>query len=94
MKSSGLQQGPSSNLAAWPSSDALSYPPLVASYGEGFPYGDGFPQRRMSGEGDNPTARHHELYSIGVQDDGLYHCPFEAKDGCTHKAEKLKCNYE
>ena len=88
MRPNGLQHGSLSDLTAWPSSDASSYPPMIV------PYGENFPQRRMSGDGDNPTARHHELYSIGVQDDGLYHCPFEAKDGCTHKAEKLKCNYE
>ena len=38
-------------------------------------------------------ARRNELYNEGPKKDGLYHCPFEA-DGCKHKPEKLKCNYE
>jgi len=49
---------------------------------------------RTSVDMDN-TARDHELYqNVQVHADGLYHCPWEGKDGCTHKAEKLKCNYE
>ena len=48
--------------------------------------------RRPSSDGEN-TARRNELYQIGPKD-GLYHCPFAATEGCTHKPEKLKCNYE
>ena len=49
---------------------------------------------RSSLEIDN-TARDHELYqNVTVHADGLYHCPWEGKEGCQHKAEKLKCNYE
>ena len=55
---------------------------------------DGGFQRRSSGETEVATAREHELYQVGPQNDGLYHCPFEGEDGCTHKAVKLKCNYE
>jgi hypothetical protein len=49
---------------------------------------------RSSLEIDN-TARDHALYqNVTVHADGLYHCPWEGKEGCQHKAEKLKCNYE
>jgi len=49
---------------------------------------------RSSLEADN-TARDHALYqNVTVQADGLYHCPWEGKEGCQHKPEKLKCNYE
>jgi hypothetical protein len=51
---------------------------------------------RSSLEIDN-TAREHPLYhNVQPKADGLYHCPFEddPKANCTHKPEKLKCNYE
>lgn len=49
---------------------------------------------RTNPNNDN-TARDHHLYqNVSVQADGLYHCPFEGKEGCAHKGEKLKCNYE
>lgn len=49
---------------------------------------------RPSSDGDN-TARDHPLYhNIAAHPDGLYHCPWEGKQSCTHKPEKLKCNYE
>lgn len=45
-------------------------------------------------ETDN-NARVHELYHNAAPGaDGLYHCPWEGKDSCQHKPEKLKCNYE
>lgn len=47
-------------------------------------------------EYDN-SARDHSLYhNVTPKPDGLYHCPFEddPKANCTHKPEKLKCNYE
>jgi hypothetical protein len=50
--------------------------------------------RRQSNETD---ARNHPLYKdVKPQADGFYHCPFEndANEECTHKPEKLKCNYE
>ena len=41
------------------------------------------------------TARDHPYYqNVSVQADGLYHCPWEGQEGCSHKPEKLKCNYE
>ncbi|KAN0090196.1 hypothetical protein V8E51_018775 [Hyaloscypha variabilis] len=51
---------------------------------------------RSSLDLDN-TAREHPLYhNVTPKADGLYHCPFEddPKANCTHKPEKLKCNYE
>ena len=49
---------------------------------------------RSSLEIDN-TARDHPLYqNVTPKADGLYHCPWEGQDGCQHKPEKLKCNYE
>ena len=51
---------------------------------------------RSSLDLDN-TAREHPLYhNVTHKADGLYHCPFEDDPGsnCTHKPEKLKCNYE
>jgi len=52
------------------------------------PYG-----RRPSSEGE--SARDHPLYKNAFpQADGLFHCPWEGTSGCTHKPEKLKCNYD
>lgn len=49
---------------------------------------------RPSVEVDN-SARDHPLYQNAKPDEnGLYHCPFEGKSCCQHKADKLKCNYE
>jgi hypothetical protein len=49
--------------------------------------------RRHSNEGE--SARDHPLYRTATtQADGLYHCPWEGESNCTHKPEKLKCNYE
>ena len=43
----------------------------------------------------NNNARDHPLYqNIAPKADGLYHCPWEGQDGCMHKPQKLKCNYE
>jgi hypothetical protein len=40
------------------------------------------------------AARVHPLYhDAKVKADGLYHCLWE-EEGCQHKPEKLKCNYE
>jgi hypothetical protein len=46
-------------------------------------------------ESDEGRHRTHPLYSEGPRPDGLYHCPYKAKDpNCPHKPTKLKCNYE
>ena len=79
---------PLSTVPIWPSSEVPVQQTMTV------PHGDAFMQRRLSGDGDMSTARHNELYQVGPQEDGLYHCPYEIMEGCTHKAEKLKCNYE
>ena len=46
---------------------------------------------------DTEEGRHrsHPLYAAEPQADGLFHCPYKAKDpNCPHKPTKLKCNYE
>jgi hypothetical protein len=41
------------------------------------------------------TARDHALYrNVLPHTDGLYHCPWEGKEDCYHRPEKLRCNYE
>jgi len=48
---------------------------------------------RLEKETDE-IARVHPLYhDAKVKADGLYHCPWE-EEGCQHKPENLKCNYE
>ena len=42
---------------------------------------------------NDETARAHPLYQASLQNDDMYHCPFETED-CGHKPTKLKCNYE
>ena len=49
--------------------------------------------RRMSEDTDLNLARSDPLYQHGPKEDGLYHCPFEGQ-GCNHKPENLKCNYQ
>lgn len=50
--------------------------------------------RRSSDVETTTTAREHPLYQVGPKEDGLYHCPFAGSEDCSHKPEKLKCNYE
>ena len=50
--------------------------------------------RRTSDETDWSIARSHPLYQAQPKEDGLYHCPFEGEEGCNHKPENLKCNYQ
>lgn len=50
--------------------------------------------RRSSDVETTTTAREHPLYHVGPKEDGLYHCPFAGSEECSHKPEKLKCNYE
>ena len=57
------------------------------------PTGDAL-ARRSGGEAVVTPAREHELYHAVQRDDGLYHCPYEGQDNCSHKPTKLKCNYE
>ena len=50
--------------------------------------------QRRSSDGEPTTAREHPHYQAGPLADGLYHCPFAKSEGCSHRPEKLKCNYE
>jgi hypothetical protein len=43
---------------------------------------------------DEGRHRSHPLYAKGPDSDGLFRCPFKAKENCPHNATKLKCNYE
>ena len=52
------------------------------------------PATTALGEMDEGRHRNHPLYTKGADADGLYHCPFRAKENCPHKPTKLKCNYE
>ena len=45
-------------------------------------------------EVDEGRHRNHPLYAKGADADGLFRCPFKAKENCPHNATKLKCNYE
>lgn len=47
-------------------------------------------QQRNSIELDSPRKAYSQ-YTTMRSDDSLFHCPFE---GCNHKPEKLKSNYE
>ncbi|ATY64489.1 C2H2 finger domain-containing [Cordyceps militaris] len=50
-------------------------------------------QQRSSVESDSPREDHR--YKNAVRGtDGLFHCPWEGQAGCSHKPEKLKCNYD
>lgn len=50
---------------------------------------------RRSSDGEaGRNARENPLYKAVPQEDGLYHCPFAVKDGCSKSPEKLKCNYD
>ena len=62
------------------------------AYGFSYPGLDG--SRRSSDGEAGRNARENPLYKAVPQEDGLYHCPFAIKDGCTKSPEKLKCNYE
>jgi hypothetical protein len=70
----------------------MPVPSLVA--GEAVPQlGGAFITRRQDKKGE--SGRNDELYkNVTVQRDGLFHCPWERKAICNHKATKLKCIYE
>ena len=69
------------------------YEATGTSYGLPVTY-TGFDGSRRSSEGEAKTARDHPYYKASAKEDGLYHCPYAVTDNCTHKPEKLKCNYE
>ena len=61
----------------------------------GFTSYSGMDGSRRSSDGEaGRNARENPLYKAVPQEDGLYHCPFAIKDGCSKSPEKLKCNYE
>lgn len=61
----------------------------------GFSSYSGMDGSRRSSDGEaGRNAREDPLYKAIPQEDGLYHCPFAIKDGCSKSPEKLKCNYE
>ena len=67
----------------------------VQAQANGFPPNcSGFDTSRRSSEGETKNARDHPFYKAAPKEDGLYHCPYATSENCTHKAEKLKCNYE
>lgn len=45
--------------------------------------------------GINNKGRDHSLYqNVVCGDDGLFHCPWEGQEECTHQPVKLKCEYD
>ena len=82
-----FQRAPIPNIEMWPQSEATNQESMSSPYME-------ISSQRRSSEGEATTAREHPLYQVGPSDDGLYHCPFAGKEDCSHKPEKLKCNYE
>ncbi len=82
-----FQRTPISNMKMWPQPEAPNQEPMSSPFME-------ITCQRRSSEGEASTAREHPLYQVGPSDDGLYHCPFAGKEDCSHKPEKLKCNYE
>lgn len=78
------QRAPISSIDSWPQCEVSGQVYMAST----------FPNQRRSSEGETTTAREHPLYHVGPRDDGLYHCPFAGDEDCTHKPEKLKCNYE
>ena len=76
------------SMDAWVGSEVME-----PAYGfSSYPGMDG--SRRSSDGEAGRNARENPLYKAVPQEDGLYHCPFAIKDGCTKSPEKLKCNYE
>lgn len=86
------------------SPEALAYQPRSCSMDFGSHMnGSGMPSlpegmalaSPMSSRREGESARNHDLYkNVKPHEDGLFHCPFEGRDDCQHKPEKLKCNYE
>lgn len=53
-------------------------------------------RRRNQPDSSNAARSHPYYHNAVVGPDGLYHCPWENNtvERCSHKPEKLKCNYE
>ncbi len=85
--SENFQRAPLS-MDMWASNDTANQ-----SYGLPVAY-NGFDGSRRSSEGEVKNARDHVFYKATTKDDSMYHCPYIATEKCTHKPDKLKCNYE
>ncbi|KAL8657173.1 MAG: hypothetical protein Q9226_002181 [Calogaya cf. arnoldii] len=83
-----LQRPPVSSMDFW--SHEECHPPLYP----GPSFVDLSMPRKSSDFETSTTAREHPLYQVGPKEDGLYHCPFAGAEDCSHKPEKLKCNYD
>ncbi|KAL8896288.1 MAG: hypothetical protein Q9192_003170 [Flavoplaca navasiana] len=83
-----FQRPPVSGMDFW--SHEECHPPLYP----GPSFVDLSLPRRSSEVETTTTAREHPLYQVGPKEDGLYHCPFAGAEDCSHKPEKLKCNYD
>ncbi|KAL8697991.1 MAG: hypothetical protein Q9224_002060 [Gallowayella concinna] len=83
-----FQRAPASGVDVWTQGEC--HPPMYP----GPSFADLTLPRRSSDVETTTTAREHPLYQVGPKDDGLYHCPFAGAEDCSHKPEKLKCNYE
>ncbi|KAL8815718.1 MAG: hypothetical protein Q9223_005171 [Gallowayella weberi] len=83
-----FQRAPVSGMDLWTQGEC--HPPMYP----GPSYVDLTLPRRSSDFETTTTAREHPLYQVGPKDDGLYHCPFAGAEDCSHKPEKLKCNYD
>lgn len=67
---------------------------VVPKIEDGLAIPSGYASRRHGSDGES-SARDHELYKNATPgSDGLFHCPWEGQNTCSHKPEKLKCNYE
>ncbi len=82
-----FQRAPLPTLDMWSGFDVAG-----PTYGASTTY-TGYEGSRRSSEGESKVPRDHAFYKATPKD-GLYHCPYAVTDRCTHKPEKLKCNYE
>ena len=80
-----FQRAPVSYSGPW--SDCEPNPSWMPSLNPGSAYLQHY-------ERETSTARIHRFYQAVPKEDGLYHCPYTGTEGCSHQAEKLKCNYE
>lgn len=86
--------GISSTLPAGVQESAKPNVPVVQPTRKAISQGSSAPTS-LTSENDEGRHRTHPLYSEGPHSDGLYYCPYKAKDpNCPHKPTKLKCNYE
>ncbi len=82
-----FQRAPLPTLDMWSGYDVAS-----SNYGAPTTH-TGYEGSRRSSEGESKVPRDHAFYKATPKD-GLYHCPFATSEKCTHRPEKLKCNYE